>query len=38
MNLENYNPEGSKTESQLAKEQRILEETLEGLKQEVSKT
>jgi predicted RNase H-like nuclease (RuvC/YqgF family) len=36
MNLENLNPEGSKSEAQLAKEQARLEETLEGLKQERS--
>jgi len=34
MNLENYNPEGSRTESELAKLQARMEETLEGLKQE----
>lgn len=35
MDLSNYNPDGTKSEAQIAKEQRRMEETLEGLKQEV---
>ncbi len=34
MNLENYNPDGSRTEAQMTKETTRLEETLEGLRQE----